>query len=156
MAPEHAHPEAGHANVRAAGKWGVCVCAVCSAGRVGVSECRADTVSAPLQKALPRLPLPDLGHTLEMYLESVGCPTRGVRGVRERGMTRKRRCVCARQTRAVLTEEEFKRTEEVVAEFGQAGGVGQQLHAKLAEMKAKTDSHTWDSSEFQTWLVRLW
>ena len=64
------------------------------------------------------------------------------------------RIVPRRQTRPVLTDDEFKKTEEVVAEFGQKGGIGQQLHAKLVEIKEKTDKHTWDSSEFQTWLVR--
>lgn len=78
---------------------------------------------------MPRLPLPDLGHTLELYLETV---------------------------RPLLTDEEFAKTSEVVAEFGQKGGIGQQLTAKLAELKAKTDAHTWDSSEFQSWLEEMW
>lgn len=60
----------------------------------------------------------------------------------------------ASQVRPLLTDEEFAKTSEVVAEFGQKGGIGQQLTAKLAELKAKTDAHTWDSSEFQSWLVR--
>ena len=65
-------------------------------------------------------------------------------------------CYRCFQVRPLLTEDEFKKTEEVVAEFGQKGGIGQQLHAKLAEMKEKTDAHTWDSNEFQTWLEEMW
>ena len=40
----------------------------------------------------------------------------------------------------LLTDQEFARTRAVVEEFGQPGGVGEQLHRKLEEKAHKTDN----------------
>ena len=42
---------------------------------------------------------------------------------------------------ALVSNEEFERTKEIVAEFGKPGGVGEQLQKELME-KAKT-SENW-------------
>ena len=63
----------------------------------------------PLQ-GLPKLPLPNLKDTLEMYL----------------------RC-----TKHLLTEEQFNKTQKIVKEFGAHGGVGELLQSKLVERREK-------------------
>ncbi|CAJ1067374.1 choline O-acetyltransferase [Xyrichtys novacula] len=57
---------------------------------------------------LPKLPLPALKDTLDMYL----------------------RCM-----KHLLTEEQFKKTQKVVEQFGAPGGVGEQLQSKLEERR---------------------
>ncbi|XP_030012086.1 choline O-acetyltransferase [Sphaeramia orbicularis] len=59
---------------------------------------------------LPKLPLPDLKDTLDMYL----------------------RCM-----KHLLTEEQFNKTQNVVKQFGAPGGVGELLQSKLVERREK-------------------
>ncbi|KAM4591941.1 choline O-acetyltransferase [Odontesthes bonariensis] len=59
---------------------------------------------------LPKLPLPNLKDTLEMYL----------------------RCM-----KHLLTEEQFNKTQKIVKEFGAHGGVGELLQSKLVERREK-------------------
>ncbi|XP_061179738.1 peroxisomal carnitine O-octanoyltransferase-like [Saccostrea echinata] len=61
------------------------------------------------ESELPSLPLPDLHHTLQRYLESV---------------------------KPHVTDEEYRQTEFIVQQF--ASGVGKELHKKLAE-KARNE-----------------
>ncbi|XP_061179737.1 peroxisomal carnitine O-octanoyltransferase-like [Saccostrea echinata] len=61
------------------------------------------------ESELPSLPLPDLNHTLQRYLESV---------------------------KPHVTDEEYRQTEFIVQQF--ASGVGKELHQKLAE-KARNE-----------------
>ena len=39
-----------------------------------------------------------------------------------------------------MSNEEFERTKEIVAEFGKPGGVGEQLQRELMERAESTDS----------------
>uniref|UniRef100_A0A673CSC7 Choline O-acetyltransferase n=1 Tax=Sphaeramia orbicularis TaxID=375764 RepID=A0A673CSC7_9TELE len=61
-------------------------------------------------RGLPKLPLPDLKDTLDMYL----------------------RCM-----KHLLTEEQFNKTQNVVKQFGAPGGVGELLQSKLVERREK-------------------
>lgn len=61
-------------------------------------------------QGLPKLPLPALKETLDMYL----------------------RCM-----KHLLTEEQFSKTQKVVKEFGAPGGVGELLQRKLVERRDK-------------------
>lgn len=62
-------------------------------------------------QCLPKLPLPPLKDTLDIYL----------------------RCM-----KHLLTEDQFTKTQSVVEEFGAAGGVGELLQSKLAEKREKS------------------
>jgi carnitine O-acetyltransferase len=72
---------------------------------------------APLyahMETMPRLPVPDLGHTLEKYLYSV---------------------------QPFLSESELNRTKMKVEEFGAPGGLGETLDTRLrAKMKSSPDT----------------
>lgn len=59
-------------------------------------------------QGLPKLPLPALEDTLDMYL----------------------RCM-----KHLLTEEQFNKTQNVVKQFGAPGGVGKLLQSKLVERR---------------------
>ncbi|CAG8541519.1 20175_t:CDS:2, partial [Gigaspora rosea] len=68
-----------------------------------------DTSVGPLlryQKSLPRLPVPALSETLEKYLKSV---------------------------RAITNDDEYTKTQAIVAEFQKPGGLGEELHKRLLE-----------------------
>ncbi|XP_054654938.1 choline O-acetyltransferase isoform X1 [Dunckerocampus dactyliophorus] len=65
----------------------------------------------------PKLPLPALKNTLDTYL----------------------RCM-----KHLLTEEQFKRTQEAVKHFGAPGGVGELLHGKLVERREKKANWVYD------------
>lgn len=65
----------------------------------------------PCHQGLPKLPLPDLKDTLDMYL----------------------RCV-----KHQLTEEQFNKTQKIVKQFEAPGGVGELLQSKLVEKREKT------------------
>ncbi|XP_033108263.1 choline O-acetyltransferase-like [Anneissia japonica] len=66
-----------------------------------------DEISNPIcLKQLPPLPVPPLIESLELYLRS---------------------------TKPLLTEEQYKTTEEIVTKFGEMGGSGQKLQTKLCE-----------------------
>lgn len=39
-----------------------------------------------------------------------------------------------------MTDQEFAKTQAVVKDFGQPGGVGEQLHRKLEEKARKSDN----------------
>ncbi|XP_028983363.1 choline O-acetyltransferase [Betta splendens] len=66
---------------------------------------------------LAKLPLPALKDTLDTYL----------------------RCM-----RHLLTEEQFKRTQSAVTQFGAPGGVGELLQAKLTERRESTANWVYD------------
>ncbi|XP_056291596.1 choline O-acetyltransferase-like [Pseudoliparis swirei] len=66
---------------------------------------------------LPKLPLPALKDTLDVYL---GC------------------------MKHLLTEEQFKMTQHVVEQFGAAGGVGELLQSKLTERRGNTANWVYD------------
>ncbi|TDH01320.1 hypothetical protein EPR50_G00178910 [Perca flavescens] len=66
---------------------------------------------------LPKLPLPILKDTLDMYL----------------------RCV-----KHLLTEEQFNKTQNVVKQFGAPGGVGELLQSKLVERREKKANWVYD------------
>ncbi|KAF3842047.1 hypothetical protein F7725_023998 [Dissostichus mawsoni] len=57
---------------------------------------------------LPKLPLPTLKDTLDMYLSCM---------------------------KHLLTEEQFNKTQHVVKQFGAPGGVGERLQSKLMERR---------------------
>lgn len=59
-------------------------------------------------QGLPKLPLPALKDTLDMYL----------------------RCM-----KHLLTEEQFNKTQNTVKQFGAPGGVGELLQSKLVERR---------------------
>ncbi|KAK9762383.1 Carnitine O-acetyltransferase mitochondrial, partial [Basidiobolus ranarum] len=67
------------------------------------------------QRELPKLPVPDLQETLERYLRSA---------------------------KPLLTEEEYKITEQSVREFGKAGGQGELLQRRLLA-RAATSTTSW-------------
>jgi carnitine O-palmitoyltransferase 1, liver isoform len=69
---------------------------------------------------LPRLPLPELGKTLEMYLRSV---------------------------RPLLSVEEYASVEAAAREFAKPGGVGRRLQSELAARAARCDN--WVSDWWQ-------
>lgn len=62
-------------------------------------------------QSLPKLPLPELKDTLDLYL----------------------RCM-----KHLLTEEQFNKTHKAVEQFGVPGGVGELLHSKLMERRENT------------------
>ncbi|TNN80943.1 Choline O-acetyltransferase [Liparis tanakae] len=66
---------------------------------------------------LPKLPLPALRDTLDVYL------------------------LCMKH---LLTEEQFKKTQHVVEQFGAAGGVGELLQSKLTERRENTANWVYD------------
>lgn len=59
-------------------------------------------------QGLPKLPLPALKDTLDMYLSCM---------------------------KHLLTEEQFNKTQNVVKQFGAPGGVGELLQSKLMERR---------------------
>ncbi|XP_011482737.1 choline O-acetyltransferase isoform X1 [Oryzias latipes] len=69
------------------------------------------------ENGLPKLPLPDLKDTLDMYL----------------------RCV-----KHLLTEEQFNKTQKIVKQFEAPGGVGELLQSKLVEKREKTANWVFD------------
>lgn len=74
-----------------------------------LSSCRFDSQSVSHNvKGLPKLPLPALKDTLDIYL----------------------RCM-----KHLLTEEQFSKTQHVVKQFGAPGGVGELLQSKLTERR---------------------
>ncbi|XP_061600841.1 choline O-acetyltransferase [Cololabis saira] len=68
-------------------------------------------------QGLPKLPLPDLKDTLDMYL----------------------RCM-----KHLLTEEQFNQTQKTVKQFGAPGGVGELLQSKLVERREKKANWLYD------------
>lgn len=74
------------------------------------------------QKSLPRLPIPELKNTLARYQAAI---------------------------EPITTREEFEETVEAVQDFGQEGGVGEKLHAKLI---ARDESNPETSYINQWWL----
>nr|XP_046258920.1 choline O-acetyltransferase isoform X2 [Scatophagus argus] len=68
-------------------------------------------------EGLPKLPLPALKDTLDMYL----------------------RCM-----KHLLTEEQFNKTQTIVEQFGAPGGVGELLHSKLTERREKKANWVYD------------
>eukprot|EP00668_Euglena_longa_P046549 GGOE01062234.1.p1 GENE.GGOE01062234.1~~GGOE01062234.1.p1 ORF type:complete len:720 (+),score=178.70 GGOE01062234.1:33-2162(+) len=66
------------------------------------------------QSSLPRLPIPDLAHTCELYLKSV---------------------------RPLLSAEEYANTVECVREFQKEGGDGQRLQQMLKDFDAGKSGH---------------
>ncbi|XP_020779372.2 choline O-acetyltransferase [Boleophthalmus pectinirostris] len=67
--------------------------------------------------ALPKLPIPELADTLQLYL----------------------RCV-----KHLLTEEQFNRTQTIVQQFGAPAGVGELLQQKLKDKRDKTDNWVYE------------
>ena len=49
--------------------------------------------------------------------------------------------------RPLLNEQEFAKTQAVVEEFGQPGGVGEQLHRKLEEKARGSDNWVRDARD---------
>ena len=79
--------------------------------------------------AMPRLPVPPLSQTCDLYLRSV---------------------------RPLATEEQLETTKALVADFQKEGGVGQRLHALLKDRAAKEFNwleRWWDNSYLDT---RAW
>lgn len=64
-------------------------------------------------QVLPKLPIPTLHQTLDMYLKSV---------------------------EHLVKPEQFKKTKAIVERFGAAGGQGEFLQEKLMEKREKTDN----------------
>lgn len=64
-------------------------------------------------QGLPKLPLPALKDTLDMYL----------------------RCM-----KHLLTEEQFNKTQSIVKQFGAPGGVGELLQRKLMERRENKEN----------------
>lgn len=86
-------------------------------------------------QGLPKLPLPPLRDTLDIYLKCM---------------------------KHLLTEDQFTKTQRIVKQFGAPGGVGELLQSKLAERREK--SVNWvniifplpniqNSAELQVWLM---
>lgn len=66
---------------------------------------------------LPKLPVPDLKDTLDMYLKCM---------------------------KHLLTEEQFNKTQNIVKQFGAPGGVGELLQSKLMERKENKANWLYD------------
>nr|XP_006630421.1 PREDICTED: choline O-acetyltransferase [Lepisosteus oculatus] len=66
---------------------------------------------------LPKLPVPSLEQTLDMYLKCM---------------------------KHLVTEEQFRRTKAIVEKFGAPGGIGELLQTKLQEKRDKTDNWVYD------------
>ncbi|KAK2875977.1 hypothetical protein Q8A67_020073 [Cirrhinus molitorella] len=66
---------------------------------------------------LPKLPVPDLQHTLDAYLRSV---------------------------KHLVSETQFRKTEALVETFGKRGGVGERLQKLLLEKREKTENWVYD------------
>uniref|UniRef100_A0A3Q0SS72 Choline O-acetyltransferase n=1 Tax=Amphilophus citrinellus TaxID=61819 RepID=A0A3Q0SS72_AMPCI len=66
---------------------------------------------------LPKLPVPDLNDTLDMYLKCM---------------------------KHLLTEEQFNKTQNIVKQFGAPGGVGELLQSKLMERKENKANWVYD------------
>lgn len=69
------------------------------------------------QKPLPKLPVPDLQHTLQMYL---GC------------------------LKPVISEEEYQKHEQLVQQFGQSESEGEQLQQKLCDVAKQKENWAYD------------
>ena len=65
------------------------------------------------QKALPKLPVPELSSTLHKYLRAV---------------------------KATISAKQYERTAQVVAKFGEAGGEGESLQRILQEFSDNTEN----------------
>jgi len=65
------------------------------------------------QKPLPRLPVPTLDETLKKYLHSI---------------------------KAVVSAEQYKRTNRLVEEFGKPDGLGTKLHEELLKFARTKDN----------------
>lgn len=83
-----------------------------------------------LDEQLPALPLPTLEHTLARYLDS---------GRGKMNQTKKSFRVCL--VRAVVDDEQYARTKEIVGEF--AGGIGRELHEQLKNDIEKPQERNW-------------
>uniref|UniRef100_A0A3P9KAV8 Choline O-acetyltransferase n=1 Tax=Oryzias latipes TaxID=8090 RepID=A0A3P9KAV8_ORYLA len=70
-----------------------------------------------LSQVLPKVPVPPLTQTLDMYLKSV---------------------------QHLVKEEQFKKTKAIVEKFGAPGGVGEALQRKLLERREKTTNWVYD------------
>ncbi|RXN08778.1 choline O-acetyltransferase-like protein [Labeo rohita] len=66
---------------------------------------------------LPKLPVPDLQHTLDAYLRSV---------------------------KHLVSETQFRKTKALVETFGKHGGVGERLQKLLLEKREKTENWVYD------------
>ncbi|KAF7655919.1 hypothetical protein LDENG_00048450 [Lucifuga dentata] len=80
-------------------------------------ETSKDLGAGDVERALPKLPLPALKDTLDMYL----------------------RCM-----KHLLTEEQFNKTQHAVKQFGAPGGVGELLQSKLMERRQKKANWVYD------------
>uniref|UniRef100_A0A3Q3WW21 Choline O-acetyltransferase n=1 Tax=Mola mola TaxID=94237 RepID=A0A3Q3WW21_MOLML len=80
---------------------------------------RLDFAASPpdIPQGLPKLPLPTLKDTLDMYL----------------------RCM-----KHLLTEEQFNKTQSIVKQFGAPGGVGELLQQKLVERRENKGNWVYD------------
>lgn len=78
---------------------------------------------------LPKVPVPPLTQTLDMYLKSV---------------------------QHLVKEEQFKKTKAIVEKFGAPGGVGEALQRKLLKRREKTTNwvNTVLKSEFLEWNLK--
>ncbi|KAG9303461.1 hypothetical protein G9A89_013788 [Geosiphon pyriformis] len=78
-----------------------------------------DTSVGPMyryQKALPRLPVPALADTLNLYLKSV---------------------------EPLITSEQYAETKKAVQEFKKPGGIGEELQKRLLEKASRPDVVNW-------------
>lgn len=62
-------------------------------------------------QGLPKLPIPDLQQTLDMYLKCM---------------------------RHLIPEEQFRRTKDITEKFGAPGGLGERLQRKLLQRREVT------------------
>ncbi|XP_056286592.1 choline O-acetyltransferase-like [Pseudoliparis swirei] len=78
---------------------------------------KKETVWHPDSQKLPKVPVPPLKQTLDVYLKSV---------------------------QHLVGEEQFKKTKAIVEKFGAPGGVGEVLQKKLSERRDKTSNWVFD------------
>ncbi|XP_053477302.1 choline O-acetyltransferase [Ictalurus furcatus] len=69
------------------------------------------------QSGLPKLPIPDLQQTLDMYLKCM---------------------------RHLIPEEQFRRTKDITEKFGAPGGLGERLQRKLLQRREVTANWVYD------------
>ncbi|KAI2657870.1 Choline O-acetyltransferase [Labeo rohita] len=85
------------------------------AGRCGIE--RMEFSGWSLRKGLPKLPVPPLQQTLDMYLKCMS---------------------------HLIPEEQFKKTKEIVEKFGAPGGIGEFLQKKLLERSVQKANWVYD------------
>ncbi|XP_051523331.1 choline O-acetyltransferase-like [Myxocyprinus asiaticus] len=78
---------------------------------------KRDTHKDRDSQILPKVPVPDLQHTLDMYLRSV---------------------------KHLVSETQFRKTRAIVETFGKHGGLGEKLQKQLLERRDKTENWVYD------------